>query len=95
MRKLEEFVFEKLKVTNKALIIYTTLRKFIAWFEEEDEFRISKFNIEIRNYISSDKSMSKRKITNFLYKHIDDKIDVNEEKKLSESSKETCIKYVK
>ena len=91
MRKLEEFVFEKLKVANKALIIYTTLRKFIAWFEDEDEFRISKFNIEIRNYISSDKSMSKRKITNFLYKHIDDKIDVNEEKKLARNESTPAI----
>ena len=91
MRKLEEFVFEKLKVTNKAIIIYTTLRKFIAWFEEEDEFSISKFNIEIRNYISSDKSMSKRKITNFLYKHIDDKIDVNEEKKLARNESNPAI----
>ena len=91
MRKLEEFVFEKLKVANKALIIYTTLRKFIAWFEEEDEFRISKFNIEIRNYISSDKSMSKRKITNFLSKHIEDRIDVNEEKTLERNESNAAI----
>ena len=79
MRKLEEFVFEKLKVTNKSCSIHTTLRKFLAWYDETDEFSISKFNIEIRDFISSDESMSKRKITDFLYKHIDDKIDVNEE----------------
>ena len=75
MRKLEEFVFEKLKVTNKSRSIHTTLRKFLAWYDETDEFSISKFNIEIRDFISSDESMSKRKITDFLYKHIDDKID--------------------
>ena len=79
MRKLKEFVFEKLKVTSKARSIHTTLRKFLAWYDETDEFSISKFNIEIRDFISSDESMSKRKITDFLYKHIDDKIDVNEE----------------
>ena len=91
MRKLEEFVFEKLKVTNKVVSIHTTLRKFMAWFEDEDEFRISKFNIEIRNYISSDKSMSKREITNFLYKHLDDTIDVNEEKKLARNESNPAI----
>ena len=91
MRKLEEFVTEKLKVTNKVVSIYTTLRKFIAWIEEEDEFLVSKVNIEIRNYISSDKSMSKRKITNFLYKHIDDTIYVNEEKKLARNESNAAI----
>lgn len=92
MRKLDEFVFEKLKVTkNSGRGIYTTLRKFIAWFEEEDEFSISRFNIEIRNYISSDKSMSKRKITNFLYKHLDDTIDVNEKEKLPRNESNAAI----
>lgn len=91
MRKLDEFVFEKLKVTNKVVSIYTTLRKFIAWFEEEDEFSISRFNIELRNYISSDKSMSKRKITNFLYKHLDDTIDVNEKEKLPRNESNVAI----
>lgn len=92
MRKLEEFVFEKLKVTNKVVTVYTTLRKFIAWFEgEEDEFQVGSFNIEIRNYISSDKSMSKRKITNFLSKHIDDRIDVNEEKTLERNESNAAI----
>ena len=34
MRKLEEFVFEKLKVTKNSgeVNIKTTLRKFLAWF---------------------------------------------------------------
>ena len=91
MKKLEEFVFEKLKVTNKVVSIHTTLRKFMAWFEDEDEFRISKFNIEIRNYISSDKSMSKREITNFLYKHLDDTIDVNEEKRHARNESNAAI----
>ena len=91
MRKLEEFVTEKLKVTNKVVSIYTTLRKFIAWIEEEDEFLISRVHIEIRNYISSDKSMSKRKITNFLYKHIDDTIYVNEEEKLARNESNAAI----
>ena len=91
MKKLEEFVFEKLKVTNKVVSIHTTLRKFMAWFEDEDEFLISKFNIEIRNYISSDKSMSKRKITNFLYKHLDDTIDVNEEKRHARNESNAAI----
>ncbi len=81
MRKLEEFVFEKLKVTknNVGVNIKTTLRKFLAWFTGEEEFRIDRFDLEDRKFISSDKSMSKGDITDFLYKHINDEIYVDEE----------------
>ena len=83
MRKLEEFVFEKLKVTKNSGVvnIKTTLRKFLAWFTGEEEFRIDEFDIENRDFISSDKSMSKKDITDFLYKHMNDEIEVNEEEK--------------
>ena len=74
MRKLEEFAFEKLKVTKNSGSIKTTVRKYIAWFVGEEEFRIDKFDIENRDFISSDKSMSKRDITDFLYKRINTKI---------------------
>ena len=80
MRKLEDFVFEKLKVTkNNRVGIMTTVRKFIAWFIGEEEFRINRFDLEDRNFISSDESMSKVDINDFLYKHINDKIYVDEE----------------
>ena len=73
MRKLEDFVFEKLKVTkNNGVGIMTTVRKFIAWFIGEEEFRINRFDLEDRNFISSDESMSKGDIIDFLYKHIND-----------------------
>ena len=81
MRKLEEFVFEKLKVTKNSGSIKTTVRAFIAWFIGEEEFRIDEFDIENRDFISSDESMSKKDITSFLYKHINDEIEVNEEEK--------------
>lgn len=81
MRKLEEFVFEKLKVTNNSGRIKTTVRKFIAWFVSEEEFRIDEFDIENRDFLSSDKSMSKKDITDFLYKHMKDEIYVDEEEK--------------
>ena len=81
MRKLEEFVFDKLKVTKNSGSIKTTVRKFIAWFVGEEEFRIDEFDIENRDFISSDKSMSKRDITDFLYKHMNDEIYVDEEEK--------------
>ena len=81
MRKLEEFVFEKLKVTKNSGSIKTTVRKFIAWFVGEEEFRIDEFDIENRDFTSSDKSMSKRDITDFLYKHINDEIYIYEEEK--------------
>ena len=83
MRKLEEFVFEKLKVTKNSgeVSIKTTFRKFMAWWTDEDEFSINKFNIENRNFVSSDKSMSKEDITDFLYKHLNDTIYIKEEEK--------------
>lgn len=85
MRKLEEFVNEKLKVTTKSgnenTIIMTTLRKFLAWFTGEPEHTINKYDIEDRKFISSDKSMSKDDITNFLYRHINDAIYISEEVK--------------
>lgn len=83
MIKLEEFVNEKLKVTKNSggVSIKTTLRKFMAWFTGEDEFRINRFDLEDRNFISSDKSMTKGDISDFLYRHINDEIDVDEEGK--------------
>jgi hypothetical protein len=83
MRNLEEFVNEKLKVNKNSgsSIITTTLRKFIAWFMGEDEFRINRFDLEDRNFICSKESMSKGDITDFLYKHINDTIYVKEEEK--------------
>ena len=83
MRKLEEFVFEKLKVTKHSgeVSIKTTFRKFMSWWTDEDEFSINKFNIENRNFVSSDKSMSKEDITDFLYKHLNDTIYIKEEEK--------------
>ena len=83
MIKLEEFVIEKLKVTNNSGgdTIKTTLRKFMAWFTGEDEFRINRFDLEDRNFISSDKSMTKGDITDFIYRHINDEIYVTEEPK--------------
>lgn len=85
MIKLEEFVNEKLKVTKNSggVSIKTTLRKFIAWFTGEDEFRVNRFDLEDRNFISSDKSMTKGDITDLLYKHINDTIYVKEEEKLT------------
>lgn len=83
MINLEEFVNEKLKVTKNSGgdTIKTTLRKFMAWFTGEDEFRINRFDLEDRNFISSDKSMTKGDITDFLYRHINDEIFVTEEPK--------------
>ena len=83
MRKLEEFVVEKLKVTKNSgeVSIKTTLRKFLAWFTGEEEFRINRFDIEDREFISSDESMGKGDITFFLYKHMNDTIYIKEEEK--------------
>ena len=91
MRKLEEFVFEKLKVTNKAGSIKTTLRKFLAWFIGEEEFRIDEFDIENRAFISSDESMSKKDITSFLYKHINDEIYIDEEEKRARTESDSRL----
>lgn len=83
MRKLEEFVNEKLKVTNNSegVNIKTTLRKFMAWWHEEDEFSIYIFDFETLHFVSSDKSMTKKDIADFLYRHMNDEIDVYEEEK--------------
>lgn len=85
MKKLEEFVNEKLKVTKNSGgdTIKTTLRKFLAWFTGEDEYHINRYDLEDRNFISSDESMSKGDITDFLYRHINDTIYVTEEPKES------------
>ena len=91
MRKLEEFVFEKLKVTNNSGSIKTTVRKFIAWFVGEEEFRIDEFDIENRDFISSDKSMSKKDITDFLYKHMKDEIYVDEEEKRARTESRSAL----
>ena len=91
MRKLEEFVFEKLKVTKNSGSIKTTVRKFIAWFVGEEEFRIDEFDIENRDFISSDKSMSKRDITDFLYKHINDEIYIYEEEKVTRTKARNAL----
>ena len=91
MRKLEEFVFEKLNVTKNSGSIKTTVRKFIAWFVGEEEFRIDEFDIENRDFISSDKSMSKKDITDFLYKHMKDEIYVDEEEKHSRTESRSAL----
>lgn len=93
MRKLEEFVFEKLKVTKNSGsgFIKTTFRKFIAWWTGTDEFSINKINIEDRNFISSDKSMSKEDITDFLYKHLNDTIYVEEEEKRARDDSRSAL----
>ena len=93
MIKLEEFVFEKLKVTKNSGVvnIKTTVRKFIAWFIGEEEFRIDKFDIENRDFISSDESMSKKDIADFLYKHMNDEIEVNEEEKRARTESRNAL----
>ena len=91
MRKLEEFVFEKLNVTKNSGSIKTTVRKFIAWFVGEEEFRIDEFDIENRDFISSDKSMSKKDITDFLYKHMKDEIYVDEEEKHARTESRSAL----
>ena len=93
MRKLEEFVFEKLKVTKNSGVvnIKTTLRKFLAWFIGEEEFRIDELDIENRAFISSDESMSKKDITSFLYKHINDEIYIDEEEKRARTESDSRL----
>lgn len=85
MIKLEEFVNEKLKVTKNSggVSIKTTLRKFLAWFTGKDEYHINRYDLEERNFISSNKSMSFGDKTDFLYKHINDTIYMSEEEKLT------------
>ena len=83
MINLEEFVNEKLKVSknSESYKIKTTLRKFLAWFTGKDEYHINRYDLEERNFISSNKSMSFGDKTDFLYKHINDEIYVTEEPK--------------
>lgn len=83
MLKLEEFVNEKLKISKnyKGVNIKTTLRKFFAWYTGYNEFTINRFDLKDMDFISSDESMSKENIIDFLYKHINDEIDVVEEEK--------------
>lgn len=83
MRNFKDIIIEKLKVSKNSGVdrIKTTLRKFLAWFTGENEFRINRFNVEDRKFICSNKSMSKGDITDFLYKHINDEIYFTEEPK--------------
>ena len=85
MINLEEFVNEKLKVSknSESYKIKTTLRKFLAWFTGKDEYYINRYDLEERNFISSNKSMSFGDKTDFLYKHINDTIYMSEEEKLT------------
>jgi hypothetical protein len=85
MINLKEFVNEKLRVSANggATRIKTTLRKFLAWFTGKDEYHINRYDLEERNFISSDNSMSFGDKTDFLYKHINDTIYMSEEEKLT------------
>lgn len=85
MINLKEFVNEKLRVSKniESYKIKTTLRKFLAWFTGKDEYHINRYDLEERNFISSDNSMSFGDKTNFLYKHINDTIYMSEEEKLT------------
>lgn len=85
MRNFKDIIIEKLKVSknNESYKIKTTLRKFIAWYTGKDEWRINRFDLEERNFISSNKSMSFGDKTDFLYKHINDTIYMSEEEKLT------------
>lgn len=86
MINLEEFVNEKLRVSknSESYRIKTTLRKFLAWYTGKDEWRINRYDLEERNFIS-DKSMSLGDKMDFLYKHINDTIYMSEEEKLTHS----------
>lgn len=85
MINLEEFVNEKLRVSKNSESgkIKTTLRKFLAWFTGKDEYHINRYDLEERNFIVSNKSMSFGDKTDFLYKHINDTIYMSEEEKLT------------
>jgi hypothetical protein len=85
MINLKEFVNEKLRVSANggATRIKTSLRKFLAWFTGKDEYHINRYDLEERNFISSDNSMSFGDKTDFLYKHINDTIYMSEEEKLT------------
>lgn len=85
MRNFKDIIIEKLKVSPNSGVdrIKTTLRKFMAWYIGEDEWLINKYDIEERNFISSDKSMSTSDKSTFLYKHMNDTIYISEEEKLT------------
>lgn len=85
MRNFKDIILEKLKVSaNGGVVrIKTTLRKFMAWYIGKDEWRINRYDIEERNFISSDKSMSIGDKNDFLYKHMNDIIYISEEEKLT------------
>lgn len=85
MRNFKDIIIEKLRVSKNSgsYRIKTTLRKFLAWFTGKDEYRINRFDLEERNFISSNKSMSFGDKTDFLYKHINDTIYMSEEEKLT------------
>ena len=83
MLKLEEFVNEKLKISKnyRGVNIKTTLLKFFAWYTGYNEFTINRFDLKDMDFISSDESMTKNDINDFLYKHINDEINIIEEEK--------------
>lgn len=85
MRNFKDIIIEKLKVSknSESYRIKTTLRKFLAWFTGKDEYHINRYDLEERNFISSNKSMSFGDKTDFLYKHINDTIYMSEEEKLT------------
>ena len=72
MRNFKDIIIEKLRVSTNSenSRIKTTLRKFLAWFTGKDEYHINRYDLEERNFITSNKSMSFGDKTNFLYKHI-------------------------
>lgn len=86
MRNFKDIIIEKLKVSknSESYRIKTTLRKFLAWYTGKDEWRINRYDLEERNFIS-DKSMSLGDKMDFLYKHINDTIYMSEEEKLTHS----------
>ena len=85
MRNFKDIIIEKLKVSanSGADRIKTTLRKFMAWYIGKDEWRINRYDIEERNFMSSDKSMPIGDKNDFLYKHMNDTIYMSEEEKLT------------
>lgn len=87
MRNFKDIIIEKLKVSknSESYKIKTTLRKFLAWFTGKDEYHINRYDLEERNFISSNKSMSLGDKMDFLYKHINDTIYMSEEEKLTHS----------
>jgi len=83
MKNFKDIIIEKLKVSANGGRIKTSIRKFLAWFTGKDEYRINRFDLEERNFITSNKSMTFGDKTDFLYKHINDTIYMSEEEKLT------------